>query len=439
MRPPILSTRRLAAGLILAALCSCERAPTEPSARGLASGPLRSGEASPFDIPPPDGVASALVATPVSSTRIDLTWIDGAQTETSFALERRTLKWNGTWTNWLTLAPAAANTTSRADSGLSAGTTYTYRIRACADGGCSPSSASANVSTFGPTAAPPAPANLATTYRAPTRVVLAWPDVGPLEIRFELRRKQRALAGSFGPFHALQTLAQNTVTYTDSVTPGNEYVYLIRACNAVQCSDSTTSGAVTIPVIPAAPTSLTAHPAAPMRIDLAWTDNAENEQTYEVQRRTRNGDGSWASFGLLTIRPPNATALQDATAAVNVTYSYIVRACNVTGCSAWAASGAATVPPVPTAPTGVTTSSVSSIKLTVKWTGNSASVSDFRIFRQRYGSVVTTDSVGKVAATVTAYGATGLTASTTYVFRVKACNSINQCSDFTDSAPVTTP
>ena len=74
------------------------------------------------DLPPGN-----LVATPASTTQINLTWTDNSNNETSYQIERAT---NSDFTAGLTTATVAANVTSYASTGLTEGTTYYYRVRA---------------------------------------------------------------------------------------------------------------------------------------------------------------------------------------------------------------------------------------------------------------------------------------------------------------------
>jgi peptidyl-Asp metalloendopeptidase len=55
-----------------------------------------------------------------------LTWTDRSATESGFKIERSPV----TDTNYTEIATVGANTTSFTDTGLSAGTTYWYRVRA---------------------------------------------------------------------------------------------------------------------------------------------------------------------------------------------------------------------------------------------------------------------------------------------------------------------
>ena len=74
---------------------------------------------------PPPTAPSDLIASPVSSSRIDLTWQDSSDDETGFKIERKT--GSGSYSQ---IATVGANITSYSNSGLSASTTYYYRVRA---------------------------------------------------------------------------------------------------------------------------------------------------------------------------------------------------------------------------------------------------------------------------------------------------------------------
>jgi hypothetical protein len=95
----------------------------------------RTGAAAPA---PPTG----LRATAASRSRIDLSWIDASMNETRFEIERRT-----GLQAFQPLATVAADSIAFANTGLRARTTYTYRIRACNQLGCSAFSNQASATT----------------------------------------------------------------------------------------------------------------------------------------------------------------------------------------------------------------------------------------------------------------------------------------------------
>ena len=70
---------------------------------------------------------TSLNGTVVSSSRIDLSWVDNASNETSFYIDRAT---NSSFTQNLVTNSVGSNVTSYQNTGLSGSTTYYYRVRA---------------------------------------------------------------------------------------------------------------------------------------------------------------------------------------------------------------------------------------------------------------------------------------------------------------------
>jgi fibronectin type 3 domain-containing protein len=83
-----------------------------------------------------------LTAVPLSSTVIKLTWTDNTPYEDGYKIERQ-----GSWSE---VGDVGAGITEYLDTGLSGGTSYTYRVRAYADGTYSAYSATETTSTFTP-------------------------------------------------------------------------------------------------------------------------------------------------------------------------------------------------------------------------------------------------------------------------------------------------
>lgn len=94
--------------------------------------------------PPPTAPAapSALSATTASSTQVNLAWTDNSGNEDGFRIERATGP--GSFGE---IATVGANVTSFADTGLTASTSYSYRVRAYNSGGSSAYSNTASATT----------------------------------------------------------------------------------------------------------------------------------------------------------------------------------------------------------------------------------------------------------------------------------------------------
>jgi hypothetical protein len=104
------------------------------------------------------------------------------------------------------------------------------------------------------------------------------------------------------------------------------------------------SATVTITVqaatsIPAAPSALTATAVSPSQINLAWSDNSNNEDGFKIER-SGNGSG-WTQIATVG---PNVRTYSSTGLVATKTYSYRVRAYNVLGNSAYSNSASAKTP-----------------------------------------------------------------------------------------------
>jgi len=95
--------------------------------------------------------AVGLTAAAASSSQINLAWSDNSSDETGFKIERSLTATSG----FAQIATVGANATSYSNTGLSASTTYYYRVRAYNGAGDSAYSNPASATTAGiPPAAP---------------------------------------------------------------------------------------------------------------------------------------------------------------------------------------------------------------------------------------------------------------------------------------------
>ena len=92
---------------------------------------------------------------------------------------------------------------------------------------------------------------------------------------------------------------------------------------------------------PAAPTNLTATASSAYSIDLDWSDNADNEQSYEVERSESGAGGPFAPLAVLA---QNTTSYEDTSLNPETEYCYRVRATNSIGESAWTTPQCETTP-----------------------------------------------------------------------------------------------
>lgn len=181
---------------------------------------------------------------------------------------------------------------------------------------------------------------------------------------------------------------------------------------------------------PAAPSGLTATPASATQINLAWTDNASDETGYTVERSAA-GAGTWSV--LTSSLAAGTTSYNDTTASANTSYDYRVKATNGAGSSSYAtASGARTYPG---APTGLSATAASSSQIDLSWSAPSGGATSYKIERSPTGTGSWTEIATGITAT--SYSSTGLSASTTYYYRVRATNATGD-SGYSGNANATT-
>lgn len=259
------------------------------------------------------GPPTELVATPISPTRVDLSWTDNAPEESGYSVERSL---DGS--NFAPLATLPANSTSYRDLSVSPGTAYFFRVRAFTATAVSDYSPVSTATT--PVDVPVPPSELSATG-GNGQVALSW-AASPGAVGYSVRRG--LVAG--GPYAALAS-GLTTPSYTDvSVANGTTYYYVVTASNAGGESAPSNEAVATPqapPAPPSAPANLAASTLRATDVGLIWTDTSSNEQGFQVERSTNN-----KTFTVLTTTGPNVGAFIDASVTANKSYYYRVRAFN---------------------------------------------------------------------------------------------------------------
>src|SRR5207302_7281827 len=86
-------------------------------------------------------------------------------------------------------------------------------------------------------------------------------------------------------------------------------------------------------------------------------------------------------------------------------------------------------------PSNLTATTVSTSQINLSWTDNSTGEDGFKI--EQSTDNVTFTQIATVGANVTSYSDTGLTASTTYYYRVRATSTLNGDSSYSNVASAT--
>lgn len=307
------------------------------------------------------------------------------------------------------------------------------------------------------------PSNLTLTFSGSggnRTVVLNWTDNSSTESGFLVQRAINAA----GPWTTLSTVPAGTTTYRDRIgTTKTAYIYQIVAVNTV--GDTQTPGFPTITTksipsnfaysgtgqagTPGSPTNLVATVEPGPQVLLTWTDNANNESGFLVERSVNGG-----AFALITTLPAKSNtgstvSYTDMNVAAGTNYSYRVAATN--------ASGTAYFPGVNDAPVTVTLSSPPTApgllnatteiaskrnaKVSLVWTDTSTNETGFTIERCTNSSFTGPNLVSvNVGANITTYTTGNVLRNTPYYFRIRANNGAGS-SAWVNAVqfPITTP
>ena len=194
-----------------------------------------------------------------------------------------------------------------------------------------------------------------------------------------------------------------------------------------------------VPPPPSAPTGLTATATSASAVNLTWSDTAQDETGFEVQRCTGSSCGD-LDFSTVATVAANATAYSDSGLAASTSYGYRVRARNGTLSSAWSTPSYAVTtaaPTPPAAPTGLTATATSSTAINLGWSDNSTVETGFAVERCSGAGCSGFSQVATVSAGVTTYSDAELTPGTSYSYRVRAFNAAGS-SGYSNTAGATT-
>ena len=262
-----------------------------------------------------------------------------------------------------------------------------------------------------------APSSLNATTVDADSIKLTWRDNSSIETHFTV---QKSGTSSTGPWTTVtSSLGANVEAYTvNSLGAGKKYWFRVRAYNSNDTSPwSNVDNATTKDTKAAAPTGLTATASNDDVINLAWTDNANNEDGFKVYR---SSDGT--NYTQVATKGINAQSYSNTGLAGNRKYWFKVYAYNTAGnSSASNVASDTTAPQAPSALTATAGSGATWNTINLKWTDNANSEVGFKIERGTASAGPFTQIATNAASDIT-YTDSGLSANTTYYYRVRTYN-----------------
>ena len=401
------------------------------------------GTPTPDTIPP--STPANLTSTATLATQINLSWT--ASTDNvgvaGYKVERCLGAGCANFAQIATPTGAAFN-----DIGLAAATSYSYRVRAVDAAGNNSAYSnvfSATTLAAADTTPPTAPTNLTASAASASQINLTWAastdNVGVTGYKVE--RCSGAACANF-----VQIATPTGITFNDTgLTASTPYSYRVRANDAAgnnsgysnSASATTPAAADTTP--PTAPTNLAATAASATQINLSWTASTDNVGVtgYKVERCSVAGCANFVQ-----IATPTGITFNDTGLTASTSYSYRVRANDAAGNnSAYSNTASATTPAAadttpPTAPTNLTATAASTTQINLSWTASTDNVGVTGYKVERCSGAACANFVQIATPTGITLNDTGLTASTSYSYRVRANDAAGNNSAYSNTASATT-
>ncbi len=331
------------------------------------------------------------------------------------------------------LGTAGASATSFDETGLDAGVTYYYRVRAGNNCGTSSSSAISGPVTLLP-AAPDIPASLAPGTPTCNTITANWGTAARASVYF----LDISSSPTFSTLDIQNSLPVGGTTFTQTgLTAGVNYYYRVRGNNS--CGTSAFNGAVTAPTLPATPVVPIADNVAGgcTAFTATWSASA-NTISYFLDIAS---DAAFSSL-ILSNQSVSGTSYNQSTGVfAGNTYYYRVRASNVCGTSLSSAIAMATMlPATPAANAANAPSALACNSFRANW-GSSPNATNYFV------DVATDAGFTGLIAGWSAHSAgnvlfadvTGLNAGTTYFYRVRASNSCGTAANSGTRSATTLP
>jgi titin len=396
---------------------------------------------------------SASAATP---TRVDLSW----NNISNYSQGIKVLRKEGAHGSYQTIATLPPQTESYADTEVSSNQSYSYKVVAYnAYGDSSPTN---EVTIKTPIRKPEAPSQLVAEAVNSTTIKLKWQDNSNNEYDFTVERKSEG-----SKFTMINRIPANSTTYTDSTVEANKtYTYRVRSWRHLVASDPSNEATVKTPfsytlpggsapggvhvieagLLPKAPSELSAKAGEGKSIRLEWSDNANNERGYRVERF--NGQ----EFVQIADLAANTEAYTDTDIDYGNTYRYRVKAYNNGGVSQPSNEDEVTIYdyaglgstgkvigivqplPLPEAPEALKVQAASASSALISWQDKSSNENGFELERKTAGGAF--QKIGVLPAGAVSFIDSGLAAGTKYTYRIRSFNNTGY-SEYSREVPLT--
>ncbi|BAL80363.1 fibronectin type III domain-containing protein [Caldisericum exile] len=355
-----------------------------------------------------------LVATPLSSTSMKLTWSSIDPNATSIRVS-----YSKDGITYYFLSEFALPRTQIVVESLTPDTKYWFKIIAARWTNWSNSSDPVSEKTL-PQGTPPAPpSELIATASSCSKVELSWKDNSLDETGFVIERKE----GS-GTFGEIATVSSGVNTFDDlTVSPLTTYTYRVRAFNSFGKSVYTDEISVSTPacgILPNPPSDLKVNLVSRAEVHLTWKDNSNDEDSFTLERKTEG-----TSYSVVKNLSANTIETNDTGLIPGTKYYYRIRTHNTYGFSDYSNEVSVEPPSLtakPEAPSELSIDQSSCSEVTLNWKDNSVIEENFILERKIEGETYGVIS-SSISPNTTSYKDNTVEEGKRYYYRIKARNS----------------
>ena len=302
------------------------------------------------------------------------------------------------------------------DTGLTASTTYDYRVSAINALGTSPVSGTSSGATFG---VPDAVSNLALTTVSTSQINLTWSQPALNGYTFVEYQIERSFDGVVWQPHAATT---NT-TYQDTLNTNDNTEYHYRVITQNSYGFSVAGNPELAYTLPTPPAAVTTTVQSDVQIDLAWNNPTGTAHTGFLIEQSIDSGTTWTTVTTTT----NQNLAYNALGLTPLTeHQFRVSTVNQAGNSVPSPVATATTFGHPDVPTGLTATALPGSQIKLDWVAptvvNGSPVTEFKIERSTDAGTTWGPLIANTGNLDITYTDTGLTTTQEYHYRISAYN-----------------